>query len=518
MASEQPNFLILYTDQQQGGQLGCVGHPDLRTPHMDSLARDGVCFARAYTPNTVCMPARNCLITGLNPRGHRVTQNGCRPRCDVPTVPGTLAGAGYRTHAAGKLHLEPAHLPMGVGPDDVDPAEFPEANQLWKSGRVTELPLPYYGFQTVDSANGHGDSLWGDYMHWLRAAHPQAEPLLGREHARKPPSAAWESWKSGIPADLHVNRWVADRTIAFLQDMAAGTAPFLCWASFPDPHFPWCPAYPYDEMYDPAAVQLPWDADVPLPTSPESAASFARDVFGDVDPTARRGDALREITAHAYGMISHVDDEVGRILAALDAAGLRRNTIVFFLSDHGEMLGRRGLLAKGPYNVEELIRVPLLVSCPDRFPAASRCRSVVSTLDVPATIMDLAGLEYPENPWSLAVANCGLPDARHGVSLAPVLTGAADRVRDRVLVEYDEDWTGSTTRARLRSLVTDRYKLNYYAGERCGEIYDLEADPREQRNLWALLAARQVRATLMEALADEVIATEPWLPRRLTLC
>ena len=512
--ADRPNFLILYTDQQQARQLGCMGHPDLHTPHIDALARDGVLVERAYTPNTVCMPARNSFVTGLNPRGHRVFQNGCRPRSGVVTIPGILADAGYRTHAVGKLHLEPANLPTGYTADQLDPADFPEAQVMWMEGRIHRLPLPYYGFQTVDYAGGHGNGVYGDYLAWLRRTDPSAEALLKRENARVPDAGAWCSWRSALPVELHVNGWVADRAIAFLEEQARSETPFLCWTSFPDPHFPWCPSHPYDEMYDPSTVALPWDADAPFPTHPASVDSYVRELFGKLKPEEYRGSALREITAHAYGMISHVDDQVGRVLAALDATALRESTVVIFTTDHGEMLGRRGLLAKGPYNDEELIRVPLVVSCPSRFRSGAKVSSVVSTLDVPATILAMSGCSYPEETWALASACEGLPAPLPGRTLEPVLTSAAEKVRDRALVEYDEDWTGCTTRVRLRSLVTKRYKLNYYGGENHGEIFDLEADPEERNDLWDDPSAREVRAWLMAELADEEIVTETWLPRR----
>ena len=515
----RPSFLLIYTDQQQAYQLGCMGHPDLKTPNLDELARSGVLFRRNYTPNTVCMPARNSLVTGLNPRGHRVLQNGCRARSDVPTIPGILAAAGYRTHAIGKIHLEPANLPPTYQADDVCPEDFPEASEMWSSGRIETLPLPYYGFQTVDFANGHGDGVYGEYLSWLRRTDPQAVRLLARANPRKPPTGALSSWKSSLPAELHVNRWVADRTIGFLKQTVNSHQPFLCWANFPDPHAPWCPSNPYDELYDPAEVKLPVDAEAAFPERPASVESYVRNfLFGSVRPEQRSGAALREITAHAYGMISHIDVEVGRILSALDELRLRENTVVVFMSDHGEMLGRRGLLMKGPFNVEEIIRVPLIVSCPGRFARGKAVQSVTSSLDVSATIMDLSGCVYPENEWALSAAFCGLPEALPGRSLVPVLNGLQERIRARALVEYDEDYTGCSIRCRLRTLVTERYKLNYYAGEDYGEIYDLECDHQELDNLWDNPKARDIRSQLMAELADEVISSESWFPRRVTPC
>jgi len=516
--ADRPNFIIVMTDQQQGYQLGCTGHPDVKTPHIDALARDGVLFERAYTPNPVCMPSRNCLMTGQTVRGHMVRQNGSRPRTDIPTIPGILRNAGYRTHAVGKIHLEPCNLPGGMSAGDAEPADWPESHELWNAGRIEKLPLPYYGFETVDFANGHGPGIYGEYLTWIRQQDPGAERLLHKESALAPPTGAWASFKCALPRELHYNRWVADRTIDYLNAAAASADPFFLWVNFPDPHFPWTPVAPYCDMYDPASVHVPDDADDPWPTAPASLAGYLRNVLNPTIDKTSRGDHLREITAHAHGMVTHVDDEFGRIMKALDDTGLRSNTVVAFTSDHGELLGAHGLIAKGPYLYEELVRVPLVMSCPTRIDPGRTISSVVSMLDLPRTVLAMAGCEVPEHPWALASACEGLPDALPGRDLTPVLTGEADKVRDRAMCEFDEDYTCAEARARLRCLVTERYKLNYYAGENYGQIFDLEEDPREQRNLWDDVRARDVRADLMAQLADEIIATEPWIPRRLSAC
>ena len=450
--------------------------------------------------------------------GHQVRENGCRPRTGLPTIPGILNEAGYRSHAVGKIHLEPCNLPPGWGIDDVDPADFPESAELWAAGRIDRLPLPYYGFQTVDFANGHGSGIYGEYLTWLRQQDPAAEKLLQPEHAAATRTGAWSSWKCALPAELHYNRWVADRTIAYLKDAAGRDEPFFMWVNFPDPHAPFCPVAPYSAMYDPAAVRIPEDADKPWPTQPTSLAGYLRAVLnGDVERTTK-GDHLREITAHAYGMISHVDAEFGRIMAALDETGLRSDTVVAFTSDHGELLGAHGLIMKGPYLYEELVRVPLIVSCPERFAQGKRVSSVVSMLDLPRTVLEVAGCSYPVSPWAEASGWEGLPELLPGVSLEPILTGRADKVRDRALCEFDEDMTCREARCRLRTLATERYKLHYYAGEDFGHLFDLASDPREQDDLWNAPHAREIRADMMAQLADEVIMTEPWIPRRITSC
>ena len=506
------------TDQQQGYQLGCMGHPDVKTPHLDALAHEGVLFERAYTPNPVCMPSRNCLITGQTVRGHRVRQNGSRPRSDVPTIPGILADAGYRTHAVGKIHLEACSLPNGMSVDDADPTDWPEAHALWNASRIEKLPQPYYGFETVDFANGHGPGIYGEYLSWLRRQDPAAERLLKEEAALVPPTGAWSSFKCSLPAELHYNRWVADRAIDFLKVAAGRAEPFFMWVNFPDPHFPWTPVAPYCNMYDPASVHVPDEGDDPWPTAPASLAGYLRTVLNPTIERISKGDHLREITAHAHGMVTHIDDEFGRILTALEDSGLRSSTVVAFTSDHGELLGAHGLIAKGPYLYEELVRVPFVMSCPGRIAAGRRVSSVVSVLDLPKTVLAMADLELPEHPWALASACEGLPDALPGRDLSPILAGSADGVRQRVLCEFDEDYTCAEARARVRSLLTERYKLNYYAGENFGQIFDLCEDPKELRDLWDEPGARPIRDDLMAQLADEVITTEPWLPRRVSSC
>ena len=169
--SERPNFLIITTDQHNPTCFGYAGHPVVRTPNIDALARSGIVFSRAYVPNPVCMPTRASLFTGLAPSGHGVRMNGIPLGRQVPTMTQALLDAGYGTHCVGKIHLSPTNLPNGLSPDDVDPMEYPEAMALWKSGRIKDMPLPYFGLETVDFVAGHGPSSWGQYLHWLDREH-----------------------------------------------------------------------------------------------------------------------------------------------------------------------------------------------------------------------------------------------------------------------------------------------------------------------------------------------------------
>jgi arylsulfatase A-like enzyme len=228
---------------------------------------------------------------------------------------------------------------------------------------------------------------------------------------------------------------------------------------------------------------------------------------------------LREITAVTYGMISFVDQQVGRILAALDRLGLSDDTIVLFTSDHGELLGDHWLTHKGPFHVDGLLNVPALWRYPRRFPAGRTSDALASHLDVAPTLLDLAGVPVPETgplwPPSEVVAPRALAPWP-GRSLVPVLAGERERVQDCVLVENDEDWIG----LRLRTLIAEAHQLTVYVGDDgeqpYGELFDRRDDPCQLHNRWSEPGVEALKDRLRGRLMAEVVRTDSRLPRRLT--
>lgn len=518
--TKPPNFLFLITDQFHPGCLGYAGHPVVRTPNIDALAAAGVNFTRAYSNAPLSMPARATLFTGLTPRGHRVRMNGIPLEESIPTFTEALRQGGYHTHCCGKIHLQPGGATKGIAGGAEAPASW-EDRSRWLSGEVTDLPSPYYGLESVDFFGGCAHGTYGHYLHWLQAEHPEAVELLTGRVAMEQPSLAAElfnrnSYKWALPAELHPAAWTADRTIDFLKSAAGSDRPFCLMCSIQEPHPPFAPPAPYCGRYDPADVPPPVGREGELDDLPPH---FRAMIETDVVTSGNPGEAMNltapyrsECAAHYYGLIEMVDGHIGRVMAALRETGLERDTVVVFLADHGEALGDHGLWGKGPYHFDSVIRVPLLVSWPGRTAPGAIHAGPVSLLDIAPTILDIAGVPIPEGATSDPPEAPQAPPAWPGRSLAGVLTGEDTNTDTDALVEMDEDYLGF----KMRTLVTQRYRLTVYSGQDYGELFDLQEDPDECRNLWSDPASRATREELRARLLDRIMQTDISTPRQIS--
>jgi arylsulfatase A-like enzyme len=509
-----PNILCFITDQQRFDHLGCTGNPDVKTPNIDKLAAEGVLFQNSFVANPLCMPARATLFTGRTPRGHGVRTNGIPLRRDIPILPQILSNAGFLTHAAGKLHL----TPWNASAEREWSENYVESPGYWKRHGLKELPLPYYGFQSVDSVVGHAFGQAG-YLQWLEKNHPGKSALMKRDKALDTPIE--DIYKMALPEELHYNRWIADRSISFLEKAKTEEKPFFLWCSFPDPHHPFAPPKPWCDMYDPEKIQfdparaqdefdrLPpfyrqlYDGGAPGPTGM---------VAGIRGPTKRPDDVLRKMVAHTYGLISFVDQEIGRVMEQVDRLGLREDTIIIFMSDHGDMMGDHWMIKKGPFHFNGLVKIPTIWSFPSRFQKGVKTAALASQIDFVPTLLDLCNVDFPEGEeplHPLVTKECEHP-ALPGKSLAPVLCGEKEKVNDEVLIENDEDYLA----LKVRSIVTGRYKLTLYGGKEFGELFDLETDPRELNNLWESPEHQQLKQQLVNQLLHAYLRQENVMPRR----
>lgn len=514
MSKKQPNFLLIITDQHRADHLGCTGHPTLQTPNIDGLAENGVRFRNFYVSTPVCMPNRATLMTGRMPSVHGVRHNGIPLSRQATTFVELLASAGYETALIGKSHLQtqtgnpplskPKAPPQGVCAPPEDLAEARRGVYDGDYGQETpghwkqldaKVETPFYGFSRVEISKGHGARADGDYRLWLEERHPDGTAILGPD--KELPGNDYQvpqSWRTAVPEELDVSAFISDRIEAFLDERDAGK-PFFAMASFPDPHHPFTPPGKYWDMYKPEDMEMP-EAFSRNGWTPTPYVQELHDAHDRGDPITdiimahglSQRDAL-EARALTCGMITCIDDAVGRMLSALEARGLSEDTIVIFTSDHGEHLGDHKLLLKGLAHYDELIRVPMIWSEQGRARNGQWIEGLSGTIDIGASILDRAGL-HPYN---------GI----QGQSFLSALDEENAELRDAVLVEDEQQRTiaGLGERPRVRTVTDGRWRMSLYHGHDWGELYDLETDPGEFENLWDASEASAERARLMEKMA-----------------
>jgi arylsulfatase A-like enzyme len=489
--TRQPNILLITSDQQRAD---CNGfeNPDIRTPHLDRLARDGTRFASCITPNLVCQPSRASILTGQLPLTHGVWDNGVDldPRVGQHGFAGTLAGAGYDTAFVGKAHFSTraTFAPTGTPECNKSQAKYGPA---WFG--------PYMGFQHVELAVlGHTHRTrplerppMGHYERWLLGRGRDEEGLKLWAQSTHPEIGAAQTWHSGLPVAWHSSTWVGDRAIEWLKARPQ-TRPFSAWVSFPDPHHPFdCPE-PWSLMYDPKSVTLPkyrkrdlerrpWWHKASLESKPQLADPEMLKFRAEGSRIPDQSDEqLAAMTANYYGMISLIDHNVGRILTALDDLGLAENTIVVYTTDHGELLGNRGLYLKGPTPYEDLLRVTLVA----RGPGVQANRVVlepVSTLDLAATFCAAAGVAPGHDMQSRSLMK---------------LLGGEPETRECAYSEWHVHPSRCGVELKLRTVRNASWKCTFELGSGAGEMYDLVNDPLEMQNLFDDSGYAKVRKEL----------------------
>jgi len=510
--NKRPNFLLFITDQQRADHVGAYGNRVVSTPHLDALAARGWRNERFYVAAPLCMPNRASLLTGRMPTAHGVRVNGVSLSAQSVTFVDLLRDAGYGTALIGKAHLQNiTDLPaawrasgtVGEARRDCPGTHYErEFGPLWRRRQAVAKDEPYYGFDHVLFVINHGDDVDGHYREWLRRHHPEAESLVGSEHAIPTPeielAQLGQAWRTRLPEEIYPTAWIADRTIDFLQQCAEDEKPFFIQCSFPDPHHPFTPPGRYWDMYRPEDISLPESFHTSAPRPPHVRWLHAQRDAGKVPKAGHAAFAAterqaREAIALNYGSITHIDAQIGRVLSELARLDLDRDTIVIFTSDHGEFMGDHQLLLKAPLHYQGLIRCPLIWADP-QVGHREASQALTQTIDLAPTILERAGV----TPYN------GI----QGSSLLPLIRGDGSRARDAIMVEDESQRTalGIDARLRMRTLVTERYRLSIYDGAQWGELYDLREDPGEVINLWERQEYAAVRHELTEGLMRQMLA------------
>lgn len=500
----RPNVVLVTTDQQRGDCIGPEGR-GVKTPHLDRLASRGIRFTKAITPHPMCQAARASILTGKLPYSHGVRDNGrdlARSFADAGLA-GIFGSAGYDTRFIGKAHF--------TSQQTFEPTGQPEC---YSSARdyPPDWRGDYFGFEDAQlMLRPHHHARWADppealhYERWLdRDSHGKERWDKAKEHL-KPETAHFQCWRSALGEEHHSSAWIGDRAVEMIEENR--DRPLFAWVSFPDPHPPFLAPKPWCDMYDRDDVLASQCPALDLATRPWWHRAFveARDRTkagaqfhaGGIDWGAKgelTPDALSDLTAIYFAMISSVDAQLGRILASLESVGILEDTIVVFLSDHGEWLGDHGLLLKGPMLYDGLLRVPFVMAGPG-IPHAQLSDTPVSTLDLRSTLVDTCGLEAP------------LDDGR---TLRDVFTGGS---RDFALNEYEVDAVRSAVDLDLRTVRSDRYRMSIDLNTDTGELYDMQEDPDELRNLFEDPAHAPARREHLDMIRSRPPTEIPAAPR-----
>ncbi|MDP6117698.1 MAG: sulfatase-like hydrolase/transferase [Planctomycetota bacterium] len=477
---DQPNILWICSDQQRFDTLGCYGNSFVQTPHIDRLAEDGVLFENAFCQSPICTPSRASFLTGRYPRTTRARQNGQNIPSDETLVTKLLADAGYTCGLSGKLHISACN-----------PRPCPDMERRIDDG--------YHVFNW----SHHPSPDWpgSEYGLWLqeRGVEYKTPPYNDSKHVR-----------TGMPSEHHQTTWCAQKAIDFMERSSKTGRPWLFSVNIFDPHFAFDPPAEYLERYLDLLdeIPLPNYVEGELDSKPRYQSPEFRDDYHHPGPhhfEEMSDEEHRLVTAAYWAMCDLIDEQVGRMLEALDRTGQRENTIVIYMSDHGEMLGDHSIYLKGPYFYEPAVKVPLIVSWPGRIESDRRTNALVELMDLAPTLLDAAGLpRYPgmqsKSLWSLLTEDDSDLSHHH----------------DTVYSEYYHGMQARVEPAPFATMLrSERYKIVVAHGLETGELYDLREDPTETRNLWDDAAHSDTKMSMLKQLCDRMAFTADPLPERI---
>ncbi|MGI6029937.1 MAG: sulfatase [Eubacteriales bacterium] len=476
---KQPNILWICTDQQRKDSLSCYGNPFTNTTHIDSLAQSGVLFENCTCQAPVCTPSRASYLTGRYPHTTTCRQNGQKIPGRETLITKLFHDAGYVCGLAGKFHLAPGH--------------------------------PTHTYRTEERIDDGFDVF--DWCHepcykWATSSYHRWLHEKGVEY-KVTPSSLCSYVDEGMPAQYHYTTWCVEKAISFIDTCEDLHRPWHFTINTFDPHAPFDPPKDYWDHFISMMDQfdLPDYVEGELDNKP--VFQLEEHNFTTNSSKSNRGYNVHDMTqqdhryikAAYYAMVKLIDDQIGRLLDHLKKRNLLDNTLILFMSDHGEMLGDHGIYLKGPFFYECLSSVPLILSWPGHIAQNVRRSALIELTDLAPTLLDLLGLDYPQ----------GL----QGTSFTKLLQkDAEDFHRENVFCEFYNALAYNDPPAYLTMLKTKRYKLVVTHGFEVGELYDLKEDPGEHYNLWDDPAHQPLKMQLMKQLMDRMAFTMDPLPAR----
>lgn len=449
---QKPNILLIMTDQMRSDCLGIAGHPDVKTPYLDSLASQGVWFDHAYSACPSCIAARAALHTGMSQEHHRRVgyQDGVPWRYEH-TLAKELSKAGYYTQCVGKMHVHPLRNYLGFHHVELHDGYM---------GYYRRSTTPYAESQFVAD----------DYFYWLKEQKGVSADLndSGVE------CNSWVARPFPYEEKYHPTNWVTDRSIDFLRRRDPDM-PFFLMASYVRPHPPFDAPQCYFDMYKDKKLEPPhvgnWEDDELWKNSPVSYDS----IVAPKDP-----ELIRQMQVGYYACITHLDHQIGRLILALQEQGLYYNTVILFVSDHGDQLGDHHYFRKSlPY--QGSVNVPFFISGNASLTGLvphSVCHNVVELRDVMPTILD--------------IAQASIPDTVDGKSVLPLIQSESSRYKKdaprsevgKHASDFREYLHGEHAYGDLSNhyIVTEDEKYCWFVKTGEEQYFDLRKDPQEKKN------------------------------------
>jgi choline-sulfatase len=494
--SKLPNILILESDQHQAALMACAGHPVIKTPAMDRLAREGVRFTNAVCSSPVCKPSRTAMLTARFPHETGIWDNSRQNDIEkfdpdtIWTFPQALQQAGYHTGFIGKQHL-----PIRAEKRDMTTPQFIQKLKTlgfesnWhtvgkQSAGTSSTKQPWIQHRCFYTDYLRKKGVYEEFrVDMMRRAKYKSgvtyEGITSPNGKYYPPitnghkGKNWIARKSPLKVKDFHDQWISDKTVEWIEKTSKDSRPFFLWTNWGGPHTPFDAPDKYATMYDGYSLDQIGRHLVDnnlatkdyFPTDKKAQENYNTPDWHNSEVKWKR---------NYFGLISLIDDGITKILHKLEEKGMLENTIVIYCSDHGEMLGNHGLMAKNCF-YKDAINVPLIIRYPKRFKQDKTFKSPVSLMDLIPTILECARAEKP-------------PKCR-GKSLVPVLEGRTDKHKDAV---YSEVIRGNYFQ---QMVMTQRYK--YYRAWPIDEkkeerilrhkenniLFDLKNDPNELNNL-----------------------------------
>ncbi|TBL78613.1 sulfatase-like hydrolase/transferase [Paenibacillus thalictri] len=465
--AEQPlNILFIMADQLRYDSLGYTGHPLVRTPHIDKLASEGTRFERTYVQCAVCAPSRASIYTGRYMHNHKVRFNEVPFGAGERTIADYFNDANYRSALIGRTHFTPITETYGF-----------------------EYYAYYDGLPAKDGFSAYPDYLrrcgYSEEDIRLRYWPKELTPKPG--HEAYPEDFAEAHYPSRIREEHSDTAYLTNEAIRFMEETA--DRPWMLHLSYWKPHLPFSVPEPYFSMYDPAEVPMPELLEGELDNKPPLQNLFREERRGRFLADEER---LRRVRAAYYGMITQLDDHLGRLFEEMRRMGVLDRTLIVFTSDHGEYLGDHYMIEKELF-YEQALHVPLIMKLPGVIPQGRSIPEFVESVDILPTLLEAAELK--------------VPNAVQGKSLFPLMNGTARAWRQEVYAEWDFQYYHcrrllglEPDQCKAVMVRDDRWKYVHYSDQPC-ELYDLHADPGELRNL----ADREEFRELMEEKRRQIL-------------